>query len=470
MALYAKSTGKGALAAGFLTLVLAGPAAAAPEIQSWHSAGGAKVLFVPAPDLAMIDLRVVFDAGSARDSDKPGTATMTAAMLRQGAGGMDANTIAERVESIGASLSTGAERDMAWASVRSLSEPAALETSIEVLTAILGKPEFPAEDLERVRQNTLTGLRIEEQSPASVGSKALYRRVFAGHPYASDPSGTPESVAALTAAELQAFHRTYYNAANATIALVGDLTRPQAEALADRVSGALQAGVRAAPLPPVPDLASGALERIAVPSSQTHVYLGQPGMRRGDRDYFSLYVGNHILGGSGLVSLLMHEVREKRGLSYSAYSYFAPMAERGPMIMGLQTKNAQADQARAVMLETLERFVREGPTDDELEAAVKNITGGFPLRIASNGKVVEYLAMIGFYDLPLDYLDRFSERVSAVTKEQIRDAYRRRVHPDRLAVVLVGGADEAVAGQPETPAGEPTAAAQGPAAAADGEG
>jgi zinc protease len=190
------------------------------------------------------------------------------------------------------------------------------------------------------------------------------------------------------------------------------------------------------------------VQRIDFPSSQTHVYLGQPGMRRGDPDYFPLYVGNHILGGSGLVSLLMHEVREKRGLSYSTYSYFAPMAVRGPMIMGLQTKNDQAEEARGVLLDTLQRFIDEGPTDDELDAALKNITGGFPLRIDSNSDVVSYLSVIGFYDLPLDYLDRFTDRVSSVTKEQIRDAYRRRVHPQRLAMVLVGGGGDSAASEP----------------------
>jgi zinc protease len=132
------------------------------------------------------------------------------------------------------------------------------------------------------------------------------------------------------------------------------------------------------------------------------------------------------------------------------------MAERGPMIMGLQTKNAQADEARGVMLDTLARFVDEGPTREELDAAVKNITGGFPLRIASNSKIVQYLAVIGFYDLPLDYLERFTGRVSAVTAEDIRDAYRRRVHPERLAVVMVGGGQGSAPDSPsETAAARP---------------
>jgi zinc protease len=269
--------------------------------------------------------------------------------------------------------------------------------------------------------------------------------VFGTHPYASDPSGTTESIVALTRDDLAAFHSRYYAAANATVAIVGALSRTEAEALANRITAGLPQGEAAPPLPEVGDPGAGVLTQIEFPSSQTHLYAGQPGMSRGDPDYFPLYVGNHILGGSGLVSILMHEVREKRGLSYSVYSYFAPMAERGPMILGLQTKNTQADEARGVLLDTLQRFVDLGPTDDELEAAVKNITGGFPLRIASNSKIVQYLAMIGFYDLPLDYLDQFTGRISAVTKEQIRDAYQRRVHPDRLAVVLVGGDPEPVA-------------------------
>lgn len=462
-------------ALALMGLLGAGAAAAAPDIESWQTQRGAKVLFVQAADLPMIDVRVVFAAGSARDADKPGVASLTANMLGEGAGGLDADSIAERVEGVGAELSTGAERDMAWASMRSLTEPTALETAVDTLVKVLAEPEFPAEDFARVRQNRLTALRLAEQDPGSVGSKALYRAVFGDHPYGSDPSGTPESVGAMRREDLQAFHRRYYTPANATIAIVGALDRPQAERLAERLTAGLPEGPAAPALPPVDDLASGGAQQIAFPSSQTHVYAGQPGMRRGDPDYFPLYVGNHILGGSGLVSLLMHEVREKRGLSYSAYSYFAPMAERGPMIMGLQTQNARAEEASAVMLDTLERFIDEGPSADELDAAVKNITGGFPLKIASNSKVVQYLAMIGFYGLPLDYLDRFSERVSAVTREEIRDAYRRRVHPERLAVVQVGraaGEDAAAEAAPEpSGSGAPLSdAAAQPAAGGGGEG
>lgn len=421
-----------------LIAVAAGPVAAAPQIQTWQTPNGAKVLFVEATDLPMLDIRVVFDAGSARDGEQSGIASLTAALLKQGAGDWDADAIAERLEGVGAELGAGADRDMTSVSLRTLTRGPALEPAIDTLTEILARPRFAAEDFERVQQNLLIGLHQDEQSPGTVGKKALYRNIFGTHPYAADPSGTLESVAALTRDDASAFHRKHYVAANAVIAIVGAVNRAAAEVLAARISADLPRGEPAPPLPQVPPLAEAMSIDIDFPSSQTHIYAGQPGMQRGDPDYFQLYVGNHILGGSGLVSLLMEEVREKRGLSYSVYSYFLPLAVDGPFMLGLQTKNSQAEEARRVMLETLERFAEHGPTDDELTAALKNITGGFPLRIASNGKIVRYLAVIGFYNLPLDYLDRFNDRVSAVTKEQIRDAFQRRIHADRLAIVEVG--------------------------------
>jgi len=153
-----------------------------------------------------------------------------------------------------------------------------------------------------------------------------------------------------------------------------------------------------------------------------------------------LYVGNHTLGGSGLVSRISDEIREKRGLAYSAYSYFIPMKQQGPFMLGFQTRNDQRDEALKVLRDTLKKFVAEGPTDKELKASKNNIISGFPLRVASNSKISEYLAVIGFYDLPLDYLNTFTDKVKAVTREQIRDAWKRRIHPDKMVTVIVGGA------------------------------
>jgi zinc protease len=219
---------------------------------------------------------------------------------------------------------------------------------------------------------------------------------------------------------------------------VGALGRKQAEALAERVSSGMQAGEPAPALPQVADLKQASNNTVQFPSSQSHILLGQPGMHRGDPDYFALYVGNHIFGGSGLVSLLAEEVREKRGLSYSVYSYFSPMRADGPFVMGAQTKNDQAQLALDVMRKTLSDYIQRGPTDKELKESKQNITGGFPLTISSNGKIVEYISMIGFYKLPLDHLDTFVSKVNAVTKEQIKDAFKRRVHPDKFVTVVVG--------------------------------
>ncbi|HHJ16577.1 MAG TPA: insulinase family protein, partial [Gammaproteobacteria bacterium] len=253
-------------------------------------------------------------------------------------------------------------------------------------------------------------------------------------------SGTEASVRALSVDDLRNFYRRYYVARNATVVIVGDISRKQAAAMATRLVDALPEGSKAAALPVVDDLKTGQDIFIEHPSSQSHVLMGAPGSKRGDDDYFALYVGNHILGGSGLVSRISDEIREKRGLAYSAYSYFIPMKRKGPYTLGFQTRNNQRDEALKVLRDTLQTYIDKGPTEKELQASRNNIVGGFPLRVSSNGKITEYLTVIGFYDLPLDYLSKFTSNVEAVTTEQIRDAYRRRVHPDRMVTVIVGGA------------------------------
>ena len=192
------------------------------------------------------------------------------------------------------------------------------------------------------------------------------------------------------------------------------------------------------PLPRVSTLDAAAIRYIAHPASQAHILIGAPGIRRDDPDYFPLVVGNHILGGGGFVSRIIEEVRQKRGLAYSAYSYFSPLQRAGPFVIGMQTQRAQAAEALRVVEATLHDFVRNGPTGDELEAAKRNIVGSFPLRIDSNRKIHGYLAMIGFYRLPLTYLEDFTRNVERVTAAEIKSAFARRVDPDRMVTVVVG--------------------------------
>jgi len=426
-----------------LIAVCSGQLWAGPDIQSWQTSKGARVLYVAAPELPMVDLRVVFDAGSARDK-VAGVAYLTSALLEEGAGEWSADQIAQRLDSVGSEMSVSAHRDMAWLSVRSLTEKKALTTTMDTVSQVLGAPRFEVEALERNRKAMLTSLSHDEQSPGTVAQKAFMKALFREHPYASHIEGDKASLALITRKDVQTHYQRFYVARNAVVAIVGAVDRQEAERLAELVTGGLQAGERAPELPAVKALEAEIKQAIPFPSSQSHILMGQPGIYRGDPDYFILYVGNHILGGSGLVSLLSEEVREKRGLSYSVYSYFSPMRRSGPFLIGAQTQNAKSQEALAVIRETLAKFVEQGPTEAELTAAKQNITGGFPLRIASNSKILEYLAMLGFYDLPLDYLNVFVDNINSVTREQIREAFQRRIQPDSLITVVVGNEQKPV--------------------------
>jgi len=418
--------------------LLGGSAFAAPQIQQWQTANGARVLFVPAPEIPMVDAQVVFDAGSARDLAKPGIAVLTNALLNEGAGDKNADAIAEQFASLGARQGNSAERDMASFSLRSLTDPSKLVPAADLLALILKQPTFPQDAFARVQSNALVGLQAQKQSPDEITSQAFFKAVYGTHPYASDPSGTEDSVKALTVDDLKAFYKQYYVARNAVVAIVGAVDRAGAEKIANTLVGGLPEGAAAAKLPDVASLADANIVKLSHPSTQTHVMIGQPGIRRNDPDYFALYLGNHILGGNGLVSRISDEIREKRGLSYSAYSYFMPMRDRGPYVLGLQTRTDKTDEAIKVLRDTLEKFVKDGPTAKELEASKKNITGGFALRVDSNKKIADYLALIGFYNLPLDYLDTFIARMNAVTLQQVKDAFKRRVEPGKMVTVIVG--------------------------------
>lgn len=424
------------------TLLFLGTSVSAPAmapIEHWQTPNGARVYFVPAPELPMVDIQVVFNAGSARDGAYPGLAQFTHTLLDKGAGGLSADQIAAQLEGAGARLGGESLRDMATLSLRSLSDPKYLQPALGVFATVIAKPDFNPTDVDRERERMLIGLQYAQQEPEQVLDKAFYAALYGAHPYASPPEGTVDSLKAIDRAVLQAYHQRYYVARNAVVAIVGAVDRKAAEGLAIELTRALPAGAAAPALPAVADLTQAQEQRIAHPSTQTHIQLGLPGMTRDDPDYFPLYVGNYVLGGGGLVSRLSEEIREKRGLSYSVYSYFMPMGERGPFTLGLQTRNDQTAEALQVVRETLAKFVAEGPTEKELKAAKDNITGGQALRIDSNRKILEYLAVIGFYQLPLDYLDTFNGKVEAVTLDQVRDAFARRVQPERMLTVLVGG-------------------------------
>lgn len=413
--------------------------AANPDILQWQTRNGARVYFVAAPQLPMVDIQVVFDAGSARDEGKGGLAVLTNGLLAEGAGTLDANAIAERFDGIGARFTNSALRDMSVVSLRSLTDKKLLATALDTFATVLQQPTFRAEALERVRNQMLIGLQDKEQSPGAIAEQNFYRALYGNHPYAAPSEGSSDSVKALSRDDVVNFHRRYFVARNAVVAIVGAVDRRQAERIAEQLTQRLPAGEAAPVLPAVAMPTQAASIHVPHPSTQTHILMGQPGLRRNDADYFPLYVGNFILGGSGFTSRITQQIREQRGLAYSAYSYFLPMREQGPLLLGLQTRNASADEAQQVLHETLEQFLKDGPSARELEAAKKNITGGFALNVDSNSDIVQFLAMIGFYGLPADYLDSYIEQVNSVTVEQIRDAFSRRIAADHMVTVTVGG-------------------------------
>jgi zinc protease len=226
------------------------------------------------------------------------------------------------------------------------------------------------------------------------------------------------------------------------VSILGDADRALAERIAEQLTAGLPRAQGApVPLPPVV-LPRGETVHIAHPASQSHILLGLPAMARNDPDYFPLLVGNYILGGGGFVSRLNTEVREKRGYAYSVYSYFLPLAQEGPFEVGLQTRKQQAAEALARVRVVLDEFLARGPSAAELKAARQNLVGGFALRIDSNRKLLDYVALIGYYRLPLDWLDDFTARVEKVSVADVHAAFARRVRPGNLVTVVVGSGQE----------------------------
>lgn len=421
------------------TAMFASVACATPVIQSWRTAGGVPVYFIEAHELPIVDLQIVIAGGSAADpGGSEGLGLLGAGLLDEGAAGMHADEIAYEFERLGAVYGADVSPDSTALYLRTLAAPEYLDPALENFRRVLLTPDFPDAAVERQRRRLLVGIQQKKQDPGSIADDAFRAAVYGSHPYGRPDEGSAESLARISRADLVAWHGRQFVTGNALIALVGDLDRAAAGALAERIVAGLPAGAPVPAVAPVAPLAAASERHIEHPSSQTHILVGQPGMKYGDPDYFPLLVGNHILGGGGLVTRLFREIREKHGLSYAAYSYFSPRREQGPFVASVQTQGRQTAQALSVLRDVLRGFAATGPSADELHAAKQNLTGGFPLRIDSNRKLLAYAGVIGFYGLPLDYLDRFIDRIESVSADQIRDAFSRRIDPDRMATILVG--------------------------------
>lgn len=426
------------------------PALAALPIQHWTQPSGARVYLVESPSLPMVDVQLDFDAGSRRDpARQAGLADAAAMMSGKGvrASGslpaLDENQWSEAWADLGASFGGDAGQDRLSFILRSLTTPALLDQAVQLASRQLGEPAFPDAVWQRERQRWAASIREADTRPATQAARAFRQAVYGAHPYGQE--ATEATLSAIAIADLQAWWRASLLPCRAKVTLVGRIDRAQADALVTRLLSRLPQAA-CAPLPAVAEVAplADAVRRdVDFKSAQAHVLIGQPGFKRSDPDFFALLVGNHILGGSGLVSRLSNEVREKRGLTYSVYSYFAPGLHAGAFTVGLQTRPDQAAQAVEVTQSALARYVAQGPTAQELQAAKDNLIGGFPLRIDNNRKILENLAMIGYYQMPLDYLDTWTAKVAKVKLADVRAAFARKLALDRMVTVVVaGGAPE----------------------------
>lgn len=408
------------------------------NIQHWALSNGARVYFVQAPQLPMLDVQVIFDAGSARDGTQFGLASLTNGLLDEGAGNLSSDEIAQRFDEAGAQFSSMATRDAATLALRTLTEKQFKNVALDTFARVINNPQFPMKSFMRQQKLALQNVKEQAQDPTSVANDNFFSLAYDDFPYGHASVGLDKTITELTPDDTKTFYTKYYVGANAVISLVGDISRDEALTIATQLVGKLPEGNPPKKLTEPMYDPKELQKHIAYPSSQTYVRIGQIGISRKDPDYFPLAVGNYSLGGGGFSSRLFKQVRVQNGFTYNINSYFLPMKTLGPFLISLQTRNETAEQAIKLTKQIVKDFVNTGLTAEEIDAAKKNIVGGFISRLDSNSAIAENLLMIGFYDLPLDYLQTYQDKIMAVTKEQVIAAFAKKVHPDHLLTITVG--------------------------------
>jgi len=424
-----------------VTALTSAASQAGVNIEHWIAPSGARVYFVASRNLPMLDVQVDFAAGSIYGPPgKAGVAGLTVGLLDAGArigeALLDEEQIAAKLVDTGARLSGSADHDRASLRLRTLTSQPERDAALALMRAVLTTPSFAEGVLAREKARSISAIQEAATRPDSIAAKRFEEAIYPNHPYGVTPS--EESIARITRDDLLAFWRGHYGARRAVVAIIGDVSRSDAEAIAQQLTEALPPSPAEQPVPVV-SLPQRETIRLQHPATQSHIHIGMPALKRTDADYFPLLVGNYTLGGGGFVSRLMQEVREKRGYAYSVYSYFAPRKLEGPFEIGLQTKREQSGEAIKLVEALLADFLRKGPTEGELKAAKQNLIDGQALRLDSNSKILGYLSLIGFHGLPLSYIDDFPRRIEAVTAKQVREAFARHVRPEHLVTVVVAG-------------------------------
>ena len=406
------------------------------DIQHWKSDNGARIYFIENHDLPILDINVDFRAGSVKDTiQNSGLASLTNHMMVLGSDGINEEDLANKFIDLGAQLDSSFDQDKSGFSVRTLSDKK--NEAVDLLTLVLHKPNFDSDILEREKKRYIASINQSKTMPSSIASKAFMKALYNQHPYGLPSSGEVDTIKKIRKKDLHDFYTNSYLSNELSIVIVGDISRREAENFGNKISLGFSENKMISVIPSV-DYNKGQNIEISHPAKQAHLFYGAPIIKRGDPDFLTLYLGNYILGGGGFVSRLTQEIREDRGLAYSVYSYFMPFIEVGPFQIGIQTKKSQVKQAKELIQKTVSDFIKNGPTRSELRRAKDFMIGGFPLRLDSNKKILEYVSMMAFYEYPLDYLETFTNKIDKITAEEIKSAFQRRVDMSKFSTVIVG--------------------------------
>ncbi len=415
------------------------PALRLPPIQKRTLPNGLAVWVIEQHEVPVVQVDLIVKAGSALDPPgRFGLASLTAAMLDEGAGRRDAIAIADEIEYLGAELTTTSSFD--WAAVRLHTPVARLPQALAIMADVAVRPTFPEHELERVRRERLTRLLQIRDDPAQLASAAFAWALFSpAHRYGTPEMGTAPVLRTLTTAELRTFHETYYQPTRATLVFVGDITPATALPLAEQAFGSWTAGPPSAEpaLPAVTPPARRVVYLVDKPgAAQSQIRIGGVGAPRNSPDYFALQVLNTILGGS-FTSRLNQNLREQHGYAYGAGSTFDMRRGPGPFVAAA---GVQTDKTAAALVEFFKELqgIRQPVSEAELTRAKNYLALRFPRQFETTRDIARQVSELVVYDLPDDYLAAYVSRIQAVTAGDARRVAERYIHPDRFLVVIAG--------------------------------
>ncbi len=420
-----------------LAMTMRAPVAGAVEIQRVVSPGGIEAWLVEEHAIPIIAVSFAVSRGSYHDpAGKEGLSYLLSATLDEGAGDLDSRAFRARIDDHAISLAFDSGLDQFSGSLETLSE--FRDEAIRLLALSITQPRFDPEPVERMKSQIIANIAREQADAGKVAARNWFSTAFGSAGYGRPSSGDIQSVHSLNPDDLKAFYVDQLALDGMKIGVVGDISAEELGSLLDRAFGGLVQNSAFAPIPESDPAEGPGLVTVEMDVPQTELRFGIRGLERSDPDFVPAYVMNYILGGGGSASRFYDEVREKRGLSYSVYSYLYPLKGTGVWYGGAATRADRAQTTLAVIKDQIRLMSEHGPSEAELNAAKRYLTGAFPLRFDSNSKIANQLVAIQIDDLGIDYIDRRNEMIQAVTIEDVRRAARRLLQLDRMIVILVG--------------------------------